>query len=186
MQSAVLYNVAAFHIARISLEDALGANVTNEVSSAELELNSVSNLDVGIGVGSLIGMITLLRAQLALVKKHWADADRYYSQAIPETETYGQVRWESRFLAEQSHCQAMLGMRDRAANLISKAIAQLSERVDPDDLAACHARLSISLGQLGNQVESARHQALSKQYATQWGARQLSQREQVASPVSSL
>ena len=185
MQSAVLYNVAAFRIARLSLEDALGSSVHDEIAIAELELNSVANLDVGIGVDSLRAMIPLLRAQIMLVKKEWAEANLYYLRAIPEAATYGQTRWESRFLAEQAQCLAMLGKPKDAEELISKAVANLSERIDLDDLAACHARLALCFSSLGDSASSGLHRDFAKTHAAKYAAWQLRWRVQVE-PVISL
>lgn len=187
MQSAVLYNVAAFRIARLSLEDALGNDAsTDEIRVAELELASIANLDRGLGVDSLSAMIPILQAQLLLVKKSWSEADLHYTKAIPEAATYGQLRWEPRFLAEQAHAQAMLGLREGATELTSRAIGQLSGRIDQDDLAACHARLASAFTYLGNETEAAAHLAMTRESASKFAARQDAQRAEVAPLISAI
>jgi len=180
MQSAALYNVAAFRIARLSLEDSLGQPPELEdVRAAQLELNSITNLDAGLGVSSLSAMVPLLRAQLTLVQQQWGDADRYYTLAIPEAATYGQLRWEPRFLAEHSHAKAMLGMDSLAEELIARALQGLNERIDADDLAACHARLSLSYAKLGSSAEAAAHSARSREFAAKFAARQEAHKSQL-------
>jgi tetratricopeptide (TPR) repeat protein len=180
MQSAVLYNVAAFHIARLSLEDAFGSPVTDDVALAELELNSVENLDTGIGVGSLGEMVPLLRAQLLLVKKQWEDASEHYLRALPTSAAYGSSRWESRFLAEQSHCLAMLGEHANAAELAERAIAQLHVHIEVDDLAACHARLSLALATLDRHDHAETHMTSAKLCLDQFRERQATRRKTLA------
>jgi tetratricopeptide (TPR) repeat protein len=157
MQSVVLYNVAAFRIARISLADAFGEPTTDESPVAELELNSISNLDSGLGVDSLRAMVPLLRAQLCLTKNKWAEAEALYQQCIPEASVHGQMRETPRFYAEQAHCLAMLDRPDEATSAATKAVAQISGRTDLDDLAACHARLSLCFESLGIEAERTKH-----------------------------
>jgi tetratricopeptide (TPR) repeat protein len=180
MQSVLFYNVAAFRISRLSLRDAFGESLESETGHARLELESISNLDRGLRVESLTAMVPLLRAQLLIVERKWADAEALYSAAIPEATSHGQARWASRFLAERSHCQAMLGMRDAAASSASDAISCLSDRTDLDDLAACHARLSQSFATTGNKsaaedhlrtahVYLGRYEAFQRQLAARFG-----------------
>jgi len=154
MQSAILYNVAAFHIARISLEDAFGQQCGTELSTAVLELNSIDNLDNGIGLGSLRAMVPLLRAQLRLVERRWQEAEAIYSNSIIEAATHGQLRLAPRYLAEQAHCLAEMGEDERAISTASQAASQLIDRTDLDDRAACHARLSLCLSKLGRTREA--------------------------------
>jgi tetratricopeptide (TPR) repeat protein len=179
MQSAVLYNVAAFHIARLSLEDAFGRADQAEVGTAELELNSVTNLDRGIGVDSLSAMIPILRGQLMLVKQEWRESDSSFTEAIPDAVTYGQLRWESRFLAEQAHCRAKLGMHESAKSLVDKAVSQLSDRVELDDLAACHARAALALSALGQEKEADSHYKTGQRFAREFETKQLNHRQNI-------
>jgi tetratricopeptide (TPR) repeat protein len=186
MQSAVLYNVAAFHIARISLEAAFSQSVADDIDLAELELNSVANLDSGIGIDSLGAMVPTLRAQLLLAKRDWEQADMFYSRALPDAVTYGPSRWESRFLAEQSHCHAMLGKRASARALASKAIDQLTARIEIDDVAACHARVASCLAVLGDRVGAETHLKVGKQCLAQFATRQSMQREKIGPLIPSI
>jgi len=102
MQSAILYNLAAYHISRLSFQDAFGETVIEQISTAELELNSISNLDQGLRVESLPAMIPLLRAQLSLTKKQWAHADEFYSSSIAKATQQGQSRLAARSSVPQA------------------------------------------------------------------------------------
>jgi len=184
MQSVVLYNVAAFRIARLSLEDAFGNTSEEEIKAAELEVNSIANLDQGLGVDSLNAMVPILKAQLYLVQRKWKDADEQYGRALPEAATYGQLRWEPRFLAEQAHCQAMLGMHDGAHALIQRATEQLSNRVDPDDLAAAHARIACTLTVLDRTQDAGEHLTKAKEYLLQHAAKQRMHRTHIEGLLS--
>jgi tetratricopeptide (TPR) repeat protein len=181
MQSAVLYNVAAFRIARISLDDAMGDERDDEVAIAELELNSILNLDRGIGVDSLNAMVPILQGQLMLIKRKWSEANQHYARAIPEASTYGPLRWEPRFLAEQAQCQAMMGHSDEAANLVSRAVGQLTATMHFDDLAASHARISLALGSLGQTAKSDDHMAIARECVVKLSELQSAQRQQLES-----
>jgi tetratricopeptide (TPR) repeat protein len=154
MQSAILYNVAAFHISWLSVVDAFGESVEDEINVAELELNSIGNLDTGIGLDSLKAMVPLLRAQLLQMQRRWKDAEAIYAELIQEAATHGQSRIAPRYLAERAHCVAMLGLKDAALELATQALAQITARTDMDDRAACHARLSLCLAELGQHKES--------------------------------
>lgn len=186
MQSAVLYNVAAFHIARISLEDAFSPPVSaDDLELAELELNSVANLDCGIGIDSLSAMVPILRAQLLLAKRHWKEADLLYCAALPDAVTYGPSRWEPRFLAEQAHCHAMLGKRASAMDLASRAIRQLTAQIEIDDVAACHARVASCLSVLGDHVGAETHSKIGRECLAQFATRQATQRERIGPLIPS-
>ena len=157
MQSVVLYNVATFHVSRISIDDAFGDPVEDECSVAELEVNSIDNLDSGLGLESLQAMVPLLRAELHLIRKQWLDADALYAKFTLEATTHGQTHQGPRFLAERAQCQAMLGQRESAARIAAEAIERLVGRIDADDNAACHARLSLCFAYLGDGAASRNH-----------------------------
>ena len=170
MQSAILYNVAAFRVTRMSLEDAFGESTDEEFAIAELELNSISNLDSGLGVDSLRAMVPLLRAQLLLTRKEWANANALYAASIPEASSHGQLRETPKFLAEQAHCQAMLGHPEHAVSLASIATTQITSRTDADDLAACYARLSLCFSALGFEEKAMAHFELALKCRTEFVA----------------
>lgn len=180
MQSAVLYNVAAFRISRISLDDAFDVVNDEELRLAELELNSIVNLDRGIGVDSLGAMIPILQGQLLMMKRQWGEADLYFARAIPEASTYGPLRWEPRFLAEQAYCQAMLGRVEIAASQIARAAEQLNGTMHLDDLAACHARIALVSATLGNSANAEMHMKYARQCAAKLADLQADQRRELA------
>jgi len=158
MQSVVLYNVAAFRVSRISIDDALGDSVAHEIKVAELEVSSISNLDSALDLGSLRAMVPLLRAQIHVIKKEWADAEGLYGAFTMEAAAHGQARHAPRFLAERAQCQAMLGNREDALRLVADAVEGLGGAVDADDRAACHGRLALTLVSLGDPDASKKHQ----------------------------
>jgi tetratricopeptide (TPR) repeat protein len=181
MQSSILYNVAAFHVSRISIEDAFGQSTDDERVVAELEVSSINNLDAGIGLESLRAMVPLLRAQLLLIAKKWSQAEALYSEFTSEAAAHGQSRLAPRYLAERAQCQAMLGQSDNAARLVTEATEQLSGRVDPDDRAACHARLSLCLSKLGRKVESRAQFEAATKHRAEFAAFQIEHRTRIVS-----
>ena len=181
MQSAILYNVAAFHISRISLEDAFDEPCNVQLGTATLELNSIDNLDNGIGLGSLRAMVPLLRAQLHLVERHWTAAEAIYASSIGEAATHGQLRLAPRYLAEQAHCLAEMGAHEKAIDVVSQAESQLIDRTDMDDRAAYHARLSRCLSKLGRVEDAGAHMQTAISSRNAFTKFQSEHRERIAS-----
>jgi hypothetical protein len=157
----------------------MGAVANEEVATAEMELNSIINLDRGIGVDSLSAMIPILQGQLMLIRRKWSEADQHYARAIPEASTYGPLRWEPRFLAERSQCLAMMGRADEAESLASKAIGQLSDVMHFDDIAACHARVALAYRSLGHSDRARDHSRAAEQYVAKLLELQAQQRRDV-------
>ena len=179
MQSAILYNIAAFHVSRISIDDAFGDPTGEEVKTAQLEVHSIANLDTGLGLESLSAMVPLLRAQLFLIEKKWVEAEYLYRQFTEEAATHGQARLAPRYMAERAHCLAMLGQREDATRLVSEAIEQLVGRVDSDDRAACHARLALCLALLNATAQARAHSEAAHQSRADFLAFQLKLRPKI-------
>ena len=163
MQSAILYNLAAFRLWRLSFEDAFGVPlVADEVHLAALEVESIGNLDKGLQIASLQAMVPLLRAQLRLIGTRWAEADAIYSEFA-----HGSTRrLTPRYLAEQSHCKAMLCLREQALELAAQAQDLVTEKTELDDRAVCHARLSSSFACFGMNREARAQSEASQKYRT--------------------
>jgi tetratricopeptide (TPR) repeat protein len=159
MQSAILYNVAAFHISRISVDDAFKEPVGTELAIAELELNSIANLDIGLELDSLKAMVPLLRAQMLVIRRLWSEAEAIYASQIVEAATHGQLRIAPRYLAEQAQCLAEMGMQKEAIDLALKAQSALTERTEMDDRAACYARVALCFTAIGMNAEATAHLA---------------------------
>lgn len=179
MQSAVLYNVAAFRVSRLSIDDAFGEPVEDEVGVAQLEVNSIGNLDAGLGLGSLRAMVPLLRAELHVIGGRWSEADALYGEFTEEAATHGLARHAPRYLAERAQCQAKLNRRKDAKRLVEEAIGQLTGRVDSDDRAACHARLSLCLSSLGDQAASRMHVETARKHRVEFDEFQSQLRRQM-------
>ncbi|HSB25453.1 MAG TPA: hypothetical protein VLE94_20315 [Burkholderiaceae bacterium] len=183
MQSAILYNVAAFRLWRLTLEDAFGEPLSaKEVRLAELEVNSIGNLDHGLEIASLEAMVPLLRAQVRLISGQWADADTIYAESIDG----GARRLAPRYMAERAHCNAMLDRRDRALDLASEAQRMLGEGIELDDRAACHARLARIFEVLGLAGEAAAQAKLARETRAAFRAYQESLRPRLASISASV
>jgi len=181
MQSVVLYNVATFRVSRISIDDAFGDSVEEECSAAEMEVSSIDNLDSGLGLKSLQAMVPLLKAELHLIRRRWLEADALYGKFTLEATTHGQTHQGPRFLAERAQCQAMLGQRDDAMRIAKQAIDQLVGRIDADDNAACHARLSLCFASLGDAATSKKHRDVALQSRAEFAEFQRGLRPKIVS-----
>jgi len=152
------------------------------VRLAELEVNSISNLDQGLEIASLEAMVPLLRAHVRLITREWADADTIYAESIDG----GARRLAPRYMAERAYCNAMLDRRDSALDLASEAQGMLGEGIELDDRAACHARLSMTFEVLGLTGEAAAQAKSARETRAEFRAYQKSLRPRLASIAASV
>jgi hypothetical protein len=75
----------------------------------------------------------------------------------------------------------MLGQGDNAAHLVTEATEQLTGRVDSDDRAACHARLSLCLSKLGRDIESRAQFEAAKRHRAEFATFQLMHKSKIVS-----
>jgi len=160
MQSVVLFNSSAFRVSRLSFADSIRRTPPpEEVVQVKLEVESISNLDSGLGLSSLSALVPLLSAQVSVVSKRWTDAISLYESTLPEAIAQGQDRWLAKFYAELAACYAAVDRTDDAKGAIAQSLETMGDCSDIDDRAIAHARLSTALEAIGLRERSLEHEA---------------------------
>lgn len=142
MQSVVLFNAAAFGVAGLTLQDCFGEVSAAKLRGVELQLESIANLDAGIGLSSLDAFVPLLRAEFMTVAKRWESAIEQYGVALGSAEQQGQDRWIAKYLSELGYCLARSGQFKLALETADAAADRLGNCTDADNRAVVHTRLA--------------------------------------------
>lgn len=159
MQSLVFFNAAAFGTTELILQDCFGNVSPDRIRAIELQLESVANLDKGIGLSSLNALIPLLKAECLGVSRRWKAAIDLYEVALTPAEQQGQDRWLSKHLGSFAYCLARQGQLERSATTAEEATRRFDGRTDPDSRAIAHMRLAQTFELLGNSVIAGKHRS---------------------------
>lgn len=182
MQSVVLFNSAAFSVAEAVHADCSSAASTKEVAAAAAALDSITNLDRGLGIESLSSMVPLLRAELLTVQRAWSQASALFEGHFAAATAQGQQRLVPKLQAQHAYSLAQLGDFSRSASSIDLALLNVSMCTDSDDLFVLHARAASTFQLLGEQQLATSQTRLAKAYRDQF----ISQQRRIADEVSAL
>jgi hypothetical protein len=148
------------------------------VPQVELQVESVANLDSGIGLAALSALVPLLRAQIHVVATRWRDAIALYQSSLPIASRQGQQRWLAKFFGDLALCWSNTGATKETLTVVASATEQLPWCSDFDDKAIAHARIAKALRNVGEVEEARSHEALAKESLVRFRQQQLSlQRE---------
>lgn len=147
MQNVMLFNLAAFGVANLTLQDCEKPVIPAEWKLIAMEVASAANLNHALGIQSLSSLIPIMRAELFVLQRQWRDADALFEAHIGGVVADGQKRLLPKVLAQRAWCQVNLGEIERAHASAMLAIDLCSDCTDLDDLAVLHSRLS-SVGRL--------------------------------------
>lgn len=172
MQSAVLFNRAAFAVAQASISIIEGRSDTGQIREAELQVQSVESLDQVVGLDSLNVLVPLMRAELALARSNWTDALLLFGKNLDSAEAQGQSRWMSKFLSEYSVAYAMSGAIDLATTTAHAAIDRIKGCTDTDDLAIAHSRLAMTFDLAHDSTRALEHRRAGQQYLQSFRSQQ--------------
>lgn len=186
MQSLVLFNSAAFAVARLSLADVSNEVIGDEVRSAELAVSSIEHLDYGIGLSSLNALVPLLKAQLKVVAQQWASGRELYEAALRTAVSQGQQRWLAKFLSELALCDASVGDAKTAAENALQATSFLSQCTDLDDRAIAHARIASVFRALKRSDAADTHSRSAQALVAEFRAEQQHLRTEIAPMLTRL
>jgi tetratricopeptide (TPR) repeat protein len=180
MQSVVLFNSSAFSVSRLSFADSTRRKPPpEEVVRVKLEVDSISNLDSGLGLSSLSALVPLLSAQVCVVAERWTDAISLYESTLPVAIAQGQDRWLAKFHAELASCYASVGRTDDARSAIAQSLETMEDCSDIDDRAIAHARLSTALKSIGLRERSLEHEAAMQTHRSSFERLQRKLREEL-------
>lgn len=153
LQSSILFNSVSFRVAELVFNDSFDRRPEPSSHMLRQEVDSVGNLDAGLGIGTLATMVPALKAELACVFGEFQLARQVFSSIINLVERDGQRRLLPKYLAERAHCNAAVGDFETAEVDIRTAQSLIEECSDLDDLAVVHARLGKALALAGKSSE---------------------------------
>lgn len=160
MQSVVFYNDVAFRIADLVLTDCHSSVSERDIRMSSMALDSVGNLDSGLGMQRLTSMVPLLRAEVFSVEGRWEEAVGLFDVFLADSSVHAHARLIPKFLAQRAHCKAMLGDQAGALRDVERAIVSSVACTDMDDLCVLHSRVSQVLNRAG-KLDLARAHAQS-------------------------
>ena len=145
MQSIILFNSAAFSVFALVLQDAFGQCDPISLRKARLQVESVRNLDSGLGNKALSSYIPLAEAELLCIERNWEKALQQLTQYLDQASIEGQTRLLPRLIAQRTWCLANLGNVAEAKESIAQTIKAKQLCSDLDDLAIIEQRIHQSL-----------------------------------------
>lgn len=142
MQSVVLFNLASFHVSHLVLRDCETPNsvLATDLRSAGMEIESISNLDRGLGVRSLTSMVPMLRAELVSLQRNWRAALDLFNLNLPLASEQGQARLVAKWVSERAWCKVNSGDIAGARIDAEAALERAEEGSELDDLFVLYAR----------------------------------------------
>lgn len=173
MQNVMLFNMATFGVANLTLRDCFGPLDANDWRLVALEVASAGNLNSALGIQSLASMVPIVRAELLVIQRNWTDALALYDQHIPIVVNEGQKRLLPKLLAQCAWCRSNTRDMEGAIMSVHDAINQLGECSDLDDLSVTHFRISAVCKQLQKHELEIHHQTLALSYFDKFKKHQL-------------
>lgn len=151
MQSVVLFNSASFHVSHLVLRECERPDsvAAIEMAAAGMEIESISNLDRGLGVRSLTSMVPLLRAELASLQRQWQAAIDLFDLNLPLASEQGQARLIPKWVSERAWCKVHSGEIAGARIDAEAALERAEHDSELDDLVVLYARAADVFEVLG-------------------------------------
>jgi hypothetical protein len=140
MQSVAMYNDASFRVSKAVLDDCHGQANEHDVMLASVAVDSVANLDLGLGVRHLTSMVPLLRAEIRAVQRRWDEAIGLFEVFLGDRSVEANQRMMPKYRSELAYCFAMTDDCQAALQAISAAVEATEACADFDDLVVLHSR----------------------------------------------
>ena len=148
--SALMHNMAWLRAQRIRVSDCgLAGEPTKIEEHALLSAESTASFDLLIGSESMPSLVSVLRAQVLTVRKHYSDALALFEAEMASALGSGMGRLQADLLADQAWCRIQLGQRSGALDDAESATACIDPEGQFDDRALAHARLAQVFAALG-------------------------------------
>ncbi len=168
MQNVMLFNLAAFGVANLTLLDCSEPTSAEAWKWVSLEVASAANLNHALGIQSLSSLIPMMRAELFVVKRQWKEASALFEAHMSRVVADGQKRLLPKIISQLAWCQANLGDMDEAFVSFRKSVDICADCTDLDDLAVLHFRLSGVGKLILNQEIQNYHATLAAGYLTRF------------------
>lgn len=140
MQGVAMFNDAAYRVSNIVLSDCRGIANKHDVMLASVSVDSVANLDLGLGVRHLTSMAPIMRAEVRAVQHNWDEAIGLFDAFLCDRSIETRDRLMPRFHAQRAYCLAMSGDCAAALVAVQSAVADSEACSDLDDLFVLHSR----------------------------------------------
>lgn len=142
MQNVMLFNIAAYSISRLTLDDCTHGASASDRQRTAMEIASASNLNAALGISELPTMIPTMQVELHIVDKNWNQAVRILENHPSKILLASPARLIPKLLSQRAWCYANLGDFAAAEEDLNHAIEIKSQCTDDDDLAVLLIRLS--------------------------------------------
>jgi hypothetical protein len=152
MQSVVMYNDTAFRVSNVVIDDCHGKADKHAVMLASTSVDSVGNLDLGLGRRHLTSMVPLLRAEVRSVQRRWDEAIGLFDAYLCDRSVEAQRRLMPKFEVQRAYCLAMTGDLAIAVQQAREAVKQAGVCTEFDDLFVLHSR-AASVFECGSMPE---------------------------------
>jgi hypothetical protein len=140
MQSVAMYNDAGYRVSNVVLNDCRDGANDHAVMLASVSVDSVANLDLGLGVRHLTSMVPLLRAEVRTVQRKWDEAIGLFDAFLCDKSVEMHNRLMPKYRAQRAYCLSMSGDHGAAVEEIQDTIKEADACTDFDDLFVLHAR----------------------------------------------
>lgn len=158
MQSIVFFNEIAFKVAGLVMRNCERASIPEQdIRIAQMTLDSVGNLDMGLGMERLTSMIPLLKAELFTVAGRWDEAAGLFDVFLADSSVQPHARLVPKFLAERALCKVKLGDTAGAIRDVDRSIVASVACTDMDDLYVLHSRVATVYEAIGRASFSEAH-----------------------------
>jgi tetratricopeptide (TPR) repeat protein len=152
LQSTIIFNVAAYAVARLTLNDCVATLAAEDIKLASLHVNSADNLNLALGIDTLHSLIPIMRAEIAISKMEWNTAIFLYDNNFSAYLDDNQERLVGKLYAQRAWCKSNINDHLGAKSDLELALSASKDIVDFDDLAVVHFRLSTTARLLGDQI----------------------------------
>ena len=154
MQNVMLFNIAAYSVSRLTLDDCtLGASPKDRQRTA-MEVSSASILNTALCISELPTMVPTMQAELHIVDKKWDQAVRLFNHHPSGIVQNSPDRLIPKLISQRAWCYANLGDFAAAEEDLNHALKIKANCTDDDDLAVLLFRIS-SVGEIIEKPEIA-------------------------------
>lgn len=157
MQGVAMFNDAGHRVSNVVLDDCRGTASEHAVMLASVSVDSIANLDLGLGVRHLTSIVPIMRAEVRTVQRNWDEAIGLFDAFLCDRSIETRDRLMPRFHAQRAYCLVMAGDRAAALAAVQSAVADADACSDFDDLFVLHSRAAKIYGLLGMSEQEQVH-----------------------------
>ena len=173
MQNVMLFNISAYGVGHLNLDDCISVVNSAEVKRIATAVSSAANLNSALGGSSLSSLIPMLKAELQVVQREWVTAIDAFGRYLPTFALEGQSRLISRIIAQRAWCNANINNFSAAKADIEASLDSVNDCVDQDDLAVLYFRLSSTAAILGDDGKKTCYRTLAEAHLARFRAHQI-------------